>query len=154
MEYSKEFEVFWKYYPGTKLGEQNEFKMFTGRHKDWRQAIPLLLPALQTQEKQRKRNRNKGEFVPPWKNLKTWLGTQRCWEQVGGREETGQDRQEEDARYRKKKKEMVREIYEGYLKDKKTPALLDILKDDGGVAKVAGWLITEILVARKAIGIK
>lgn len=71
------FEIFRKRYEGKKRGFKTEFDNFKTKHKDWKQVIDKLMPALQAEINWRK---NKVGFVPEWKNLQTWLN-QRCWEQ-------------------------------------------------------------------------
>ncbi len=45
-------------------------------------------------------------------------------------------------------KKRIRDSYQDYLEDKKTPALLDMKKDNGPMSKLCGWLIDEILSER------
>jgi len=73
---NSEFEVFRVKYPGSKRGHDTELKELR-KHKDWKNILPLLLPAL---EKQITAKDKSTGFVPNWKNLKTWIG-QRCWEE-------------------------------------------------------------------------
>jgi len=75
-----DFENFRKEYPGIKTGYQTEFDNFKKKHKDYKEVLPLLLPALKKEESFKDLQRAKGGFVPEWKHLKTWLN-QRCWEQ-------------------------------------------------------------------------
>lgn len=71
-----------KVYPGTKRGSQTEFDDFIRKHKDWEKVLPLLESAVQQQISFRlELAKNHNNFVPPWKNFKTWLG-QRCWEET------------------------------------------------------------------------
>lgn len=72
------FDAFRKKYPGTKRGLEEEFETFTRKHKDWQKSLDKLLPALEQQILRRKSSAVAGEFVPPWKHLKTWLNN-RCW---------------------------------------------------------------------------
>ena len=46
-------------------------------------------------------------------------------------------------------KQRIREQYEDYLRSKSTAAMEDIRKDNGQLAKIAGWLIEEIINERK-----
>ena len=46
-------------------------------------------------------------------------------------------------------RQRIREQYESYFRDKSTTALLDIKRDGGQLAKIAGWLIDEIIGERK-----
>lgn len=73
------FDVFRKQYGGTKRGLETEFEYFKKKHKDWKIVLPLLLPALLKQKEVRRLKSSRGDFVPYWKNLKTWIYN-RCWE--------------------------------------------------------------------------
>ncbi len=91
MKYSKEeiekmmatFDQFRRLFGGTKRGLSTEFEYFQKDHKDWADALPLLLPAVQRQLLVRERKSRSGEFVPYWKDLKTWIHN-RCWEEEEG----------------------------------------------------------------------
>ena len=74
------FEKFRKWYPGTKRGCLTEFNDFKRKHKDYKEVLQLLLPALSNQLDWHNDKVEAGVFVPMWKNLKTWLN-QRCWEE-------------------------------------------------------------------------
>jgi uncharacterized protein YdaU (DUF1376 family) len=71
------FENFRKLYQGTKRGLKIEFDNFKKKHKDWKEVLPLLEPAVKKEIEWRKQKR---DFTPQWKNLSTWIN-QRCWEQ-------------------------------------------------------------------------
>lgn len=73
------FESFRKKYPGIKLGAETELKNFQ-KHNDWRDVINNLQSIIDDQISYRKAKKQRGEFVPEWKNLKTWIN-QRCWEE-------------------------------------------------------------------------
>lgn len=45
------------------------------------EVLPLLKPAVAAQILHRKNLRDKGQFVPEWKNIQTWIN-QRCWEEI------------------------------------------------------------------------
>lgn len=75
----KEFEIFRKQYPGTKRGLETEFSNFKKKHKDYKDAVKLLLPAIQKLEIWREKKRSAGQFVPEYANLSTWIN-QRRWE--------------------------------------------------------------------------
>ena len=64
--------LFRKY--GTVLGLPREFANFKKKHKDWREVLPLLEPAIRSQIKQRKID---GRF---WKHFQTWINGG-CWEE-------------------------------------------------------------------------
>jgi hypothetical protein len=79
------FDVFRKKYPGTKRGNETEFKNFQKKHKDWKEVLPLLEKSIDIQIEERRKltlqkQSNKNIFIPQWKNLQTWIN-QRCWEE-------------------------------------------------------------------------
>lgn len=74
------FENFRKEYLGTKLGNETEFKNFQ-KHYDWKTILPTLQNIIKLQIENRNAKKQRNEFVPDWKNLKTWIN-QRCWEEV------------------------------------------------------------------------
>lgn len=67
------FEKARKLYPGAKRGFDKEFVNFKKKHRDWREVLPLLEPAIQNQI--RWRETANGEFRPPWKNFPTWINS-------------------------------------------------------------------------------
>lgn len=71
------FEQVRQLYPGTTRGLPTELDNFK-RHKDWRDVLPLLAPAIEAQIKWRKTAKN-GEFREAWKHFRTWIN-QRWWE--------------------------------------------------------------------------
>jgi hypothetical protein len=73
------FDLFRKKYLGTKLGNKTEFDNFTNKHKDYKEVLPTLELVIDNQIKDAEIKKQRGEFVPEWKNLKTWIN-QRCWE--------------------------------------------------------------------------
>lgn len=75
------FNNFRKAYPGTKRGNDIEFENFIKKHKDWRDVLPILMERLNYQKEGRSIRKQKGLFVPEWKNLKTWIN-QRAWEEL------------------------------------------------------------------------
>ncbi len=80
IELNKElFEKFRLKYPGTKRGLETEFWYFK-KHKDWKSIIESLPEIIDRQIAYRSVRKNRGEFVPEWKNLKTWIYN-RCWEE-------------------------------------------------------------------------
>ena len=77
----EQFDIARKLYYGTKRGTEVEFQDFKRKHKKkWQEFLPLLLPAIQIQIKVRKIMKERGEFVPPPKNFKTWIGNY-CWQE-------------------------------------------------------------------------
>ena len=79
-ELEKLFDEFRKAYPTQKRGLQTEFANFKKKHKDWKEVLPLLLPAIQAEIAWHEEKRRKREFCPQYKNFQTWIN-QRCWEQ-------------------------------------------------------------------------
>ncbi|RLE40539.1 hypothetical protein DRJ16_07070, partial [Candidatus Woesearchaeota archaeon] len=71
-------------YPGTKLGLGVEFSNFCKKHKNFKEILPLLYPAIESQIKQRKSLKDKGKFVPEWKHFKTWINNSGWEMQYGG----------------------------------------------------------------------
>ena len=80
INFSVLFHEFKETYPGTKRDSETEFENMVKKHKDWREVVPQLNDILVKQIAHRKKKADKGEFVPEWKHLKTWIN-QRCWEE-------------------------------------------------------------------------
>ena len=74
------FERFRRAFGGNKRGLDSEFKNFVRKHKDWKAALPLLMPALEKERAWRQRCADIGAFCPEWAMLSTWIN-QRRWEQ-------------------------------------------------------------------------
>ncbi len=72
------FEAARKFYPGVKGGLTKEFGVFK-KHKDYKECIDLLIPAMEREAAYKKTCAEAGKFVAEWKNFQTWLN-QRCWE--------------------------------------------------------------------------
>ena len=77
---AENFEKFRKAYPGTKRGFLVELADFKKKHPDWKEIVPILQDQLNYQIDQRTKREQAGNFIPQWKNLKTWL-YQRSWEE-------------------------------------------------------------------------
>jgi len=77
-EIEQAFDTARKSYPGTKRGLSVEWVDFRRKHKNWREVVPLLAPAIARQVAQRKALVVRKEFVPEWKHFRTWL-SQSCW---------------------------------------------------------------------------
>lgn len=75
--YKEKFEIFRKEYRGSKRGLDEEFKCLQ-KHKDWMSVCEIILQNYKHQLSLRELKRAKGEFIPPYKNLKTYLNN-RCW---------------------------------------------------------------------------
>ncbi len=78
-----------KIYPGKKRGLQTEYDDFSKKHKDYSTVIHLLKPAIEKQINHRDYLIKRKEFVPAWKNFKTWIN-QRCWEEETNTEDITQ----------------------------------------------------------------
>lgn len=77
-EISVIFEDFRQQFPGTKRGLKTEFDNFTTKNKP--EIVEFLLPALNKEKHHRESLQKLAKFIPPWKNLSTWIN-QKCWEQ-------------------------------------------------------------------------
>ena len=73
------FNEFRELYQGSKRGNETEFKDFQ-KHKDYKTILPTLKTIIDNQINSRANKKTLNEFVPEWKNLKTWLNN-RCWEE-------------------------------------------------------------------------
>ena len=76
MTHEDTFEQARKLYPGTKRGLPTELDNFK-KHKDWKEVLSLLVPAIEAQIQWRKTAN--GEFREAWKHFRTWIN-QRWWE--------------------------------------------------------------------------
>lgn len=84
------FDEFRKAYKGKKRGLATELENFKKKHpKDWKDIVPLLMPALEREEQYRKIAKAVGEFVPQWAMLQTWINQSR-WEMEYPEEEKQQ----------------------------------------------------------------
>ncbi|NEW81139.1 MAG: hypothetical protein GZ094_02080 [Mariniphaga sp.] len=72
------FDAFRLSFPGTKRGLKTELEAFLKKNDS--EIIFLLLPALEREKSHRAKLAELKEFVPPWKNLSTWID-RKCWEQ-------------------------------------------------------------------------
>lgn len=79
-EHLQTFEQFRQIYKGTKVGNVAEFANFKKKTKDWKEVLPDLKALTECQINIKDTMRAAGQFVPEWKNLKTWIN-QRCWEE-------------------------------------------------------------------------
>ena len=94
-----------KLYPGTKRGNETEFKNFI-KHKNWKEVLSLLLPSIKNQIRYRE-NAPSDKFVPEWKNFKTWINN-KCWEDI--MPVIKSRKQLEDEKYERDKAELKAEI--------------------------------------------
>ncbi len=142
-KYVEEFEKFRKAYPGTKRGLNEEYNNFQKKHKDWEEVLPLLISALEQQILQRSKDAATGIFVPPWKNLTTWLN-QRCWTEQAGIIESPESKKEKEQAELERERETIRKDYEQYYREKNAGELQDCLRVEH-INYTHGWLIKEIL---------
>lgn len=77
-EFAKEYKTLCGKH--TVSGIKTLYEDFKKRHKDWKDIIPLLLPALKMEHQARTNANARNEFYPMPKNLSTYLGKQRAWE--------------------------------------------------------------------------
>lgn len=73
------FDSFRKAYGGTKRGLKVELDNFKKKNDNWREIVPLLMPALEREIAYREQAQAAGQFVPNWAYLQTWIN-QRRWE--------------------------------------------------------------------------
>jgi hypothetical protein len=71
------FDEFRKAFPGTKRGLGTEIENFLKKNNE--ETIKLLLPALEREKQYRAKCTALKQFVPPWKNLSTWINS-KSWE--------------------------------------------------------------------------
>jgi hypothetical protein len=85
------FEIFRVHFPGTKKGFHVEFDNFKKKNpKDWKEIVLILSDKIFYQMAARNEKSQKGDFVPPWKNLATWIN-QKCWtEEISISDETNE----------------------------------------------------------------
>ncbi|PXV61203.1 hypothetical protein CLV62_12536 [Dysgonomonas alginatilytica] len=83
-----EFDNFRKLYPGTKRGLDTEFENLKKKHKDYKEVLSFLLPALENMIDWRDQKKALNQFVPDYPNLQTWIN-QRRWETELGKIEKG-----------------------------------------------------------------
>lgn len=72
-----EFRLAYKGVKGSPTTIWNDFKRL---HKDWREAVHLLMPAYEKELAWRAFQKENKSFVPEHANLSTWMGRQRRWE--------------------------------------------------------------------------
>ncbi len=81
-ELEQQFEDFRKAYKGRKRGHKEEFENFKKKNPDWREIVPLLMPALQRLEEYNTAAKAAGNWVPQWANLQTWINQRRWTEEL------------------------------------------------------------------------
>ncbi len=79
-ELFEQFEEACVMYPGTKRCAETELGNLRKKYpKEWRGIIPAFWQAIGLQIDRREELKKKGEFVPQWKHLKTYINNA-CWE--------------------------------------------------------------------------
>lgn len=81
-ELEQQFEEFRKAYKGRKRGHKEEFENFKKKNPDWREIVPLLMPALHRLEEYNAAAMAAGKWVPQWANLQTWINQRRWTEEL------------------------------------------------------------------------
>ncbi len=81
-ELEQQFEEFRKAYKGRKRGYKEEFENFKKKNPNWREIVPLLMPALQRLEEYNTAAVAAGKWVPQWPHLQTWLNQKRWTEEL------------------------------------------------------------------------
>jgi len=76
-----EFETFRVAFPGTRAGHDSALKIFKNVvGKSWKEIVPKLLPAVESEKAWHKKCDDVGAWHQPWAMLTTWI-RQRRWEQ-------------------------------------------------------------------------
>lgn len=79
-EAAEAFEAFRRAYPGRKRGRETEWENFRRRNRGKEAETAVLLgPGLEREVAWRREAGRRGEFVPEWAHLSTWVN-QRRWE--------------------------------------------------------------------------
>ena len=73
------FNEFRLLFGGSKRGNKTELEYFIKKTRDWKFVLPNLKKSVNKEIAWRKLQKERGEFVPMWKNLQTWINN-RCWE--------------------------------------------------------------------------
>ena len=153
------FEEFRKIYKGTKRGLDTEFNNFIKKHKDHKSVVLALKESYLNQEEIRAVKKSKGEFVPEYANLQTWIN-QRRWENEDSLEFSEIDDEDKHSRYIAYLK-AVKDIPLMYIKqlsetefseliDKYPPDLiLQKIREISNKPNGARWLYEEIKIRIK-----
>lgn len=81
-ELEQQFEEFRKAYKGRKRGSKEEFENFKKKNPNWREIVPLLMPALQRLEEYNAAAVAAGKWVSQWPHLQTWINQRRWTEEL------------------------------------------------------------------------
>lgn len=135
------YDIFRKYYPGEKRGLDTEFNYFCKTHSDWKEILPLLLPAVKREESRRADLEGANKFVPNWKHLKTWIYN-RCWEVTSGQTVTVEENADREKQVLEKRRAGIRTDYGDYYREQSPEKLAELRKDKTHF--VRWWLIDEI----------
>ena len=140
------FDISRRKYPGTKRELDTEFDYFRKTHSDWKEALPLLEPAVVNQAKKWKAEGTAKRYIP---HFKTWLYN-RFWERTEGLVLTEQEREElkeKNRRALEAKRAEIRKENGSYFENKTTEELQEMLKNKKFIMQ--WWLIKEILAERR-----
>lgn len=77
---NEKFETIRKKYPGTKRGYEIEFENFIKKHKNNTELLEIINQRIDEQIKQKNLKTAAGDFVPEWKNFKTYINNN-GWEE-------------------------------------------------------------------------
>jgi len=142
MTYTDKFETARKAYPGTKRGRDTEFKYFCKTHKDWKEVLPLLLPAIEKQKVYWQKEGTPTRFIP---HFKKWIYN-RHWElELAEEIKEKRDIELEQKILARKRKEKW-EDDSPYFKSKSTPELKLMLTQNGYLSE--WWIIKKVLGER------
>ena len=139
------FDISRRKYPGTKRGLDTEFDYFRKTHSDWKEALPLLEPAVVNQAKKWKAEGTAKRYIP---HFKTWLYN-RFWERTEGLVLTEQEREElkeKNRRALEAKRAEIRKENGLYFRQQTTEELQEMSKNKKFTMQ--WWLIKEILAER------
>lgn len=100
-------------------GNKTEWELFKKKHKDWREVVDLLLPALKKNIKLLEDKKKRGEFTPNPPNFSTWMN-QRRWERFA--EEIGE---EEPKSYIEACEKLQRDFEAGKVKEEDLASLVE-----------------------------
>ncbi len=141
--YTAEFETARQAYPGTKRGCETELKYFRKTHKDWRQVISLLLPAIEKQKSYWQKEGTQTRFMP---HFKTWIYN-RHWELELASETKEKRSVELEQKILMRKRKEKYEDLKPYFANKSTSELNEMLYEPGYTCE--WWIIKKILGERE-----
>ena len=146
-EYMSIFNEARKYYPGEKRGLDTEFNYLCKVVKEWKEIIPLLLPAIKTEESRRASLESARKFVPSWKHFKMWIYN-RCWEVTAGQTISPKENAAAEQKALEKEKNRIRNEDGKRFQQLPVEKLRAMRKDKYYLPR--WWLIDEIINERKS----